>query len=85
MKGLTMLVWLLQLGFSIAVPPAFFTALAVWLRNRYELGNWILAVGILLGVIGAIDGLRTSLKAMERMSRDTSKKESPPVSFNEHD
>ena len=46
----------------------------------------VLWVGIVLGVVGAADGLRTSLKAMERMSRDK-KKDGPSqaASFNDHD
>ena len=60
--------------------------LAVWLRDSCGWGGWVLWVGIVLGVVGAADGLRTSLKAMERMSRDK-KKDGPPqaASFNDHD
>lgn len=84
MKNLSMLVWFTQLGLSVALPPAGFIFLASWLRGSYGWGSWVLWVGILLGVIGAIDGLRTSLKAMAKMSEDK-EKEDPPVSFNEHD
>ena len=85
MKNITMIIWLMQLGFSIAVPPAGFIMLAVWLRDHFGLGQWVLWLGILFGVTGAIDGLRSSLKAMERLSRDDPDKEPPPVSFNDHD
>jgi hypothetical protein len=79
-----MIVWLTQLGLSVALPPAGIVLLAVWLRDRFAWGNWVIWVGVALGIICAVDGLRTSLKAMERMSRD--KEESkPPVSFNDHD
>ena len=43
-----------------------------------------LAAGIILGVLLAVEGLRSSLKAMEHMSRED-KPEPPPVSFNDHD
>ena len=33
----------------------------------------------------AFDGFRTSMKAMEKMSSGSKKKEPPPVSFNEHE
>ena len=86
MKNVTLLVWLTQLGLSVALPPAGFIFLAVWLRDSCGWGGWVLWVGIVLGVVGAADGLGTSLKAMERMSRDK-KKDGPPqaASFNDHD
>lgn len=83
-KNLSMIVWLTQLGLSVALPPVGFILLAVWLRDRFAWGNWVIWVGIVLGVIGAVDGLRTSLKAMERLSRDK-KTEAPSVVFNDHE
>lgn len=85
MKDISLLVWLTQLGLSVALPPAGFILLAVWLRDRFGWGSWVLWVGIGLGLVFAADGLRTSLKTMERMSKDTTKKDPPPVSFNDHD
>lgn len=83
MKNLKLLVWLTQLGMSIAVPPAIFILLALWLRDSCGWGGWVLWAGIIVGIVSAIDGLRTSLKAMNRLSEDK-KREDPPVSFNEH-
>ena len=40
MKNLNMLVWLTQLGLSVAGPLAGFILLAVWLRQHFELGGW---------------------------------------------
>lgn len=86
MKNLSMIVWLTQLGFSIAFPLAGFILLAVWLRERFSLGPWVLVAGIVLGFAGAVDGLRHSLKAMELLSKNNDKdKEPPPVAFNSHD
>ena len=84
MNNLSMLVWLSQLGLNVALPPVGFVLVAVWLRNRFGWGNWVLWLGIVLGIILAIDGLRASLKAMEKMS-EQKKKEKPPVSFNDHE
>ena len=85
MKNLNMLVWLTQLGLSVAGPLAGFILLAVWLRERFDLGVWVLIVGIVLGISGAIDGFRVSMKAMEQMSKDKPEKvDLPPVSFNDH-
>jgi hypothetical protein len=41
-------------------------------------------VGIFVGLVCAVDGMRVSLKAMERMSKDKNE-EPPPVSFNDHE
>ena len=84
MKDLSLLVWLTQLGLSVALPPAGFILLAVWLRNSQGWGDWVIWVGIGLGLLFAIDGLRTSLKAMERISRKSKDDTPPPVSFNDH-
>lgn len=84
MKNLNLIVWLTQLGYSVVFPLAGFTLAAVWLRQKFGLGIWILFVGIGLGFICAIDGFRTSLKAMERMAKDQKEDAPPPVSFNDH-
>lgn len=85
MKNLNLLVWLTQLGFSVAFPLAGFLLAALWLRERFGLGVWVIFVGAGLGIAGAIDGLRFSLNAMSRLTKDKSRQEPPPVSFNDHD
>lgn len=84
MKNLNLLVWVTQLGLSVALPPCGFIFLSLWLRDTWNWGNWVLWVGIAVGIICAIDGLRTSLKAMEKLSRKEGE-DTKPVSFNEHD
>lgn len=84
MKHLRLLVWLTQLGLSVAIPLGGFVWLALWLRTRFDLGIWVVIVGVILGLICAIDGLRSSLKTMEQMSKDDHGSP-PPVSFNDHD
>lgn len=85
MKNLNMLVWLTQLGLSVAGPLAGFILLAVWLRQQFDLGIWVLILGLIFGISGAIDGFRVSMKAMEQMSKDKLEKaDLPPVSFNDH-
>lgn len=53
-KALRNLAWLTQLGLSVAAPPVLCIAGACWLRNRFSLGGWIVAAGVLLGVGGAV-------------------------------
>ena len=83
MKNLSLLVWITQLGLSVAVPPVGFILLATWIRNLFDLGVWVVIVGAILGLAFAVDGLRTSLKAMARMAKDK-KEDTLPVSFNDH-
>lgn len=84
MKNMNLLIWLTQLGLSVAVPLGGFILLAVWLRQQFHWGTWVMIAGVVLGIICAIDGLRVSLKAMERMGKEK-KEEEPPLSFNDHD
>ena len=84
MKNLQLLTWLTQLGLSTALPLAGFVLLAVWLKNRFGLGNWVLFVGIGLGVVCAVDGFYKSLKILEQLTKDK-KQDKPPISFSEHE
>lgn len=84
MKNISLLVWLTQLGFSVAVPLAVFVFLGVWLHERFDWGAWVVVVGCLIGAFCAFDGLRSSLKAMSRLTQKETPEE-PPVSFNDHD
>jgi len=85
MKDISLLIWLTQLGLSVAIPPAGFILLAVWLRDRFAWGSWVLWAGIILGVVCAVSGLRFSVKTMEQMTGKKREKEPPPVSFNDHE
>lgn len=84
MKDMNLLIWLTQLGLSVALPLVGFIFLAVWLHHSFAWGTWIIWVGILVGICSAISGFRNSLKAMELMGKDNKKQDPPPVSFNEH-
>ena len=85
MKELTLLTWLTQLGLSVALPLLGFIFLALWLKNQFGWGDWAIWVGIALGVVTAIDGLRQSLKLLTRLTRKKSGDEPPPVSYNDHE
>ena len=84
MKNVNLLIWLTQLGISVAAPLGGFIWLGIWLRQRFDLGIWVVLAGIFVGLVCAVDGLRVGLKAMERMSKDHNE-EPPPVSFNDHE
>ena len=84
MKKLSMLLWVTQLGLSVAIPPVVFILLAVWLQNRFQWGRWVIVVGVVIGIICAIDGLRNSLKTMVTMTKEK-KEEKQPLAFNDHE
>ena len=84
MKNVNLLIWLTQLGISVAAPLGGFIWLGIWLYRRFGLGIWVVLLCIFVGIVCAIDGMRVSLKAMERMSKDKNE-EPPPVSFNDHE
>lgn len=85
MKELALIVWMTQTGLSVALPPAVFVFGAVWLRDTFGWGDWVIWAGVIFGVVGAVNGFRDSLKALERLSRKDKKDPPPPVSFNDHD
>ena len=82
MKNLSLLIWLTQLGMSVAIPIGGFVLLSVWLQRQFSLGSWIIFCGVALGLICAINGIRTSLQTMKQMAKN--EEENKPVSFNDH-
>lgn len=84
MKHINLLVFVTQLGLSVVFPLGGCTLLALWLRQRFALGSWVLVAGIVLGLVTAFDAFRQTLNAMSRLSRDRRENEPPPVSFNDH-
>ena len=85
MKELTLFTWLTQLGLSVALPLVGFIFLALWLREQFGFGDWVLWAGIVLGLVAALDGLRQSLKLLTQLTRKKSGDTPPPVSYNVHD
>lgn len=84
MKDISLLVWMTQLGLSVVLPLAGFILLAVWLKNVFNFGVWIIIAGVVLGLVCAVNGLVSSLKVMQTIAKNKNEK-TPPVSFNDHD
>lgn len=82
MKDLSLIVWLTQLGLSTALPLVGFILLALWLQGQ-GWGSWVIWIGIVVGLVCAVNGFRNSLKAMSRLIKD--KQDDVPASFNDHD
>ena len=84
MKDLRMLVWLTQVGISVAAPPVVFLLGAVWLRSRFGLGVWCILAALVLGLICAVSGLRQTLMLMEKMHEKNHRDPPQTPGFNEH-
>ncbi len=76
------LVWLTELGLSVAIPMAVFVFLGAFLRKQFELGSWVVVVSALLGLYGSVGGLIRSLKLMNREAKE---KEPEKTQFNTHE
>ena len=84
MKHYQLLIWLTQLGLSVAMPLAGFILLGIWLHQSCGMGVWTVWAGIGIGLGSAISGFRNAIRAMAQMSKDRKNNEPPPVSFNDH-
>lgn len=76
------LVWLTQLGLGIAAPPVLCVLGAVWLRDRFALGGWAVALGVVLGLGGSFASLWQSLREMDRQARGDDPEAG--ANFNDH-
>lgn len=85
MKEFNLLIWLTQLGLSVALPLAGFLMLGLWLHNSIGWGMWTVWAGLVLGIIGAVNGFRDSIRAMEKMTGKNAPVDPPPTAFNSHD
>ena len=82
MKHLRHIVMLTQFGLSIILPLLMFILLARYLMVHYAFGSWVMLLGVLFGICGAVSGLVNGLRQMQKEA-DRDKKDSP-ISFNDH-
>lgn len=82
LKELSLLVWLTQLGLSVAFPLIGFIWVSIWIRQTLELGIWVIFVGIFIGMYCAVHGFVQSMKILSEMHNK--KKDAPSVFFNDH-
>lgn len=47
-----------QVGFSLIMPPVLMTILGWWFWSRYEMGVWIIALMLVLGLLTSAAGVR---------------------------
>ena len=84
MKNISLLVWLSQLGLSVAVPLGGFVLLGVWFHNTFGWGNWVIVLCTVFGMLCSVVGFKNALNEMNRIAGKETK-DKPPVSFNDHD
>ena len=84
MKLLNLLMWVTQFGLSILFPLCFFLLLAVWLKQKFQLGMWIIVVLGILGVLITISTVRANLKALRKAADEAASQTPPPMAFNDH-
>ena len=76
-RSARLLSWITQFGLSIAVPLAGCILLAAWLKDRFALGGWVVALGVVLGLLGAVGGLISSIRQMDRQGAADQKRDAP--------
>ncbi|MBR4889024.1 MAG: AtpZ/AtpI family protein [Clostridia bacterium] len=85
MRTLRLLTWLTQLGMSVVAPLVVCVWAAVFLRGYFNLGDWVVLVGVVFGIGSALSGFRNSLYLMRREAEAGDKeKDPPPTAFNDH-
>lgn len=84
MKFLALLMWVGQFGFSAIFPTVFFLLLAEYLRYKFGLGLWIVAVLGILGILTSIRTARACLHSMQKAAQEITDNPKPPVGFNDH-
>lgn len=84
MKLLSLILWVTQFGVSVLFPTVFFLWLGVWLRGRFGLGIWVLAVFGIFGLMTSFSTARSCLQSMRRAAEELSSQEKPPTAFNDH-
>lgn len=85
MKFWSLLIWVTQFGLSVIFPVCFFLLIAAWLRNAYGLGNWILILCGVLGVLTTVSTVKSCIRSLRRDAERAADSEKPPLAFNDHD
>ena len=84
MKYLSLLMWVTQFGFSALFPTCFFLMTAVWLREKFGLGMWIVAVLGVLGLLTSFSTAKSCIRSLLKEMDRASDRKDPPPAFNDH-
>lgn len=61
-KSLKAAAWITQFGINMITPIILFIIIALWLKEKFNLGDWIMILAIILGVGGAIGSMFSFIK-----------------------
>lgn len=68
----TALSMITQFGISVITPPILCILAAMWLQSRFNIGDWIMITGILLGTAS---GVTSMINTIRYMSKEANKEE----------
>ncbi len=66
---ITALAMVTQFGITVITPVLLCTFAAVWLREKFGLGNFTVILGILIGIVSSVLSMKKMLKQMGEMSK----------------
>ena len=73
-RALRNLVYLTQLGLNLIVPMLLCVWGSTWLKNQFALGNWVVLVGILVGLLASVTNVirfyRMAMSQAQNRSED---------------
>lgn len=84
MKILSLLMWVGQFGLSIIFPLLVFLYTGFWLRNRFQLGIWVIIIAGILGLLTTVSTVKSCLHSLCKAAEEASGSKKPPVGFNDH-
>lgn len=61
-----------QFGISVITPPVLCVLAAMWLKSRFNIGDWIMLAGILLGISS---GVTSMINLIRYMSKEANRKD----------
>ena len=64
-----------QFGISVITPILLCILAASWLRGRFGLGDWVVLVGVLLGVGSSFLSMMKLIRQMSELSREEDENE----------
>lgn len=69
------LVYLTQMGMSLAMPLVICIAGSAWLKDKFELGGWVVILGIVLGIGSMAVTLRDYVISFSRKAQKSTKEQ----------
>lgn len=85
MKYWSLLLWVTQFGISAIFPTCAFLLLGSWLQNSYGLGQWIMILMGIMGVLTSISSVSACIRSLRKDAEKAGNEKEAPVAFNKHE